>query len=335
VIALCRRLRGQIGIAWMVLMAEAFASTEVRPAICDHNLFDSRVTSSGWQLCTAAMPCTPEQRVLPAFLAAMVLAAGCDAPEGESADVLADVLVSELNDGDLLALRDVLPLLAPAGLPDDLALEDLGPEALDIPVVVSSTGGVEGSVIPHADAFTTAIDPMATGELACATASIADPADGAQVAMSATPLCGFAFDGSISPDTTYDPVGCPHQYITEVTGTEGRALSAYWGWYPVTLDQTICDASQRSISMYAAALIFSTRTRTVTESWTKIGTATVHGQWMSGSSPYCDWVLDNNAPLLALGSGHFYWKVRTASVATSFGFKQVVEGGVAHGPGPC
>jgi hypothetical protein len=288
-------------------------------------------------------------RLAPWGLVVAVLAGGCEAPEDEFSDdpPLAeealedkelDAFVSELEDGDVVALRDLLPMLSPDALPDDLVLEDLGPEALDMPVIISSTGEYDASGHVGADAFATASDPSAIGEPACSTTSIADPADGAQVAMSTAPHCGLAWDGAISPDTSYDPVGCPHQYVTEVTGTYGRPLNFYWRWHGATLDQNTCSLTHANLSAYGGFPYFNPATNTLAWSWASFGTMRVHGKWVAvpGGIATCEWELDNgSARLPTLGRGHGYWTVRTAAQATGFIFKQPVESGVQHGQGPC
>lgn len=192
---------------------------------------------------------------------------------------------------------------------------------------------VDGNgVLDKVDGLIASNEPVAIGELACATTSIADPTNGASVAMTQAPNCGYSWDGSTSPNTSYDPVGCPHQYVTQVNGTSGEALSFYWSWEGANLDQSNCSLAHASLSAYGAYISWPWTTN-----WVKLGTSSVHGVWVDGPLfDFCSWQYDaGSGPLPSLGAGHGYYKVRTAAQATGFIFKQKVEGGVVHGPGPC
>lgn len=284
--------------------------------------------------------------------------AGCDAPDDEALDrelalddeALDDedidaLAAEELEDADAAPEGEEASAADPAvetiadviaSLPPEAVRIDLLPEDLDRPVEVVADQmaiDVDGNgVIDQLDDLVTVSDPVAIGEMACATTSIASATHGASVAMSTAPNCGYAWDGSVSPNTSYDPVGCPHQYVTEVTGTYNKPLSFYWDWHGGTLDQTTCGMAHANLSAYGAFYNWFTGTT----SWTKIGTSSVHGQWVSGPwFSYCSWQYDQGSgPLPSLGN-HLYYKVRTAAQATGFVFKQRVEGGVTHGNGPC
>ncbi len=224
---------------------------------------------------------------------------------------------------------DELGLLAwPLGEPppEGETFEDAPVRTGELAVDVDGNG-----VLDELDGLTTTDEPMAIGEMACATASIADPSDGASISMTPNPTCTFAWDGSTSPNTSYDPVGCPHQYITQVNGTFGKPLKFYWAWQGSNLDQNNCGLAHASISAYGAYLSWPWTTN-----WVKLGTSSMHGVWVDTPwFDYCGFEFDEGSgPLPELGT-HGYFKVRTATQATGFIFKQQVEGGVTHGPGPC
>ena len=271
-----------------------------------------------------------------------------DATDREAAladdeDLDSDGLDDELASDERLTAEDHADGDAPGAGPDEVLpleaappdLEPLDPDLLeqleDAPVTVDDDDGS----FPTAPgvALEGEVEPQHTGEMACATTSIADYHDGATVAMSADPSCSIAYDGSTSPDTSYDPADCPHQYITQVTGTYGRPLGFYWSWHGANLDSTTCNLAHASLSAYGAT--FSSWPLLV--HWTKIGQTEVHGQW--NATPwfnYCSWEYDDGyGPIPSLGANHHYFEVRTAAQATGFIFKQRVEGGVYHGPGPC
>lgn len=289
-------------------------------------------------------------RGLAAALLAAGCLAGCDAPDDPSdralelddedlTDEEIDALVSEQDAEDAAVdpslpaspetVADVLAEL-PEALQIDLSFEELDHpleiDALQMVVDVDGNGVIDGM-----DDLVSISDPVAIGEMACATNSLTDPNDGAAVAMSATPNCGYAYDGSTSPNTSYDEPNCPHQYVTEITGTYNRPLHFYWDWHGANLDQSLCEMSHASLSAYGAKFMFPFGV-----SWTKIGSTSVHGVWHSGGLfTYCGWEYDaGKGAIPSLGS-HTYYKVRTATQATAFIFKQPVEGGVWHGPGPC
>jgi hypothetical protein len=227
-------------------------------------------------------------------------------------------------------VADVLALL-PAAFQVELSPEELGRPvevtALEVAVDVDGNGVLDGM-----DDITTVSDPVAIGEMACATQALTDPTDGASVPMTPAPNCGFAWDGSISPNTLYDTAGCPHQYVTEVTGTSGEPLSFYWGWHGANLDASLCGMAHASLTAYGAYFTLFP----FSVNWVKIGSTSVHGVWYDTPwFDYCGWEYDDGkGPVPSLGN-HIYFKVRTATQATGFIFKQPVEGGIRHGTGPC
>jgi hypothetical protein len=248
-------------------------------------------------------------------IAAALVAAGCltacdQATEHQGSN---RALEDELDDEDLTD-EEIDALIAEEEAEEDLEdLEDGEP------------------LFDASDDLVSVSDPTEIGELACATSSLANANNGATVAMSVAPNCGYAWDGSTSPNTSYDAPGCPHQYITEVTGTYGKPLSFYWDWQGASLTQTNCELAHANLSAYGATLSFPAGL-----TWSKIGTSSMHGTWVTTPwFSYCGWAYDpGSGPLPALGN-HYYTKVRTAVQATGFIFKQQVEGGVTHGNGPC
>jgi len=235
-------------------------------------------------------------------------------------------------------VRDVISLVDVELLPPELTLEDLdSPVFLDL-----SEPPVEALPNEPIDEFTADLDPQFLGEQACATTSISNPNNGATVAMSTPPNCGYANDSATSPNTSYNPSGCPNQFITHVTGTYGKALQFYSNWQGIALNETYCELSSKALSAYGARWIvqFVNGSWYFSLSWTKIGTTLQHGQWSSGGwFPGCYWQYDSGyGPIPGLSSGHLYNRVRTATqgvVFALFPFKQRVEGGITHGTGPC
>lgn len=292
-----------------------------------------------------------------AFVAAGCLTACDQAPDHEGSnrtlelededltDDEIDALIAEEEAEELEELEELEgTVVAPAvtetvadvmaELPEALQVE-LSSEELDRPIEISAFQmaiDVDGNgVLDGMDDLVSVSDPVAIGEMACATNALIDPIDGATVAMSPTPNCGYAYDGSTSPNTAYDSVGCPHQYVTEITGTYNRPLSFYWDWHGGALNQTNCEMAHASLTAYGAFLTWP-----IALNWVKIGSTSVHGKWYSGPLfSFCGWEYDTGkGPIASLGN-HLYLKVRTAVQATGFIFKQQVEGGVSHGPGPC
>lgn len=293
-------------------------------------------------------------RGLAAALVAAGCLTGCDTPDDASDRALElededltdeeidELIAEEAEEVEEPASEDVTPPSITETVADVLAQlpeaqrPQLSPEELELPVEVTAvTMAVDvddNGVIDGMDRFTTASDPVAIGEMACATQALTDATDGAAVAMAAAPNCGYAYDSSTSPNSSYDTAACPHQYVTEVTGTSGTAMSSFWEWHGGGLNASNCDLAHASLTFYGATWNFFTGT-----SWTKIGSTSVHGTWVDGPwFDYCSWQYDaGKGAIPSLGAGHNYYKVRTATQATGFIVKVPVEGGVWHGPGPC
>lgn len=291
---------------------------------------------------------------LVALVAAGILP-GCDAPD-DASDRALELEDEDLTDEeiDALAMEDAeasdeadeapeeVPVVSEtvadvlAQLPESMRVEGLSAEELGRPVEVSAvTMAVDSNhdgQIDASDDLVAATDPVAIGEMACATQALTDPVDGAVVAKTNAPNCGYAYDSSTSPNGSYDTAACPHQYVTEVTGTSGTAMSAFWDWHGGSLNESNCDLAHASLTFYGATWNWITGT-----SWTKIGSTSVHGVWVDGPLfDYCSWQYDaGKGPIPSLGAGHGYYKVRTAAQATGFIVKVPVEGGVWHGNGPC
>lgn len=286
-----------------------------------------------------------------AFLAAGCLI-GCDAPadpsdralelEEEDEDLTDEEMDALIAEQDVEEADEAVP--APvetvadvlAQLPESMHMDTLSAEELDRPVQVTANSMVIDSdgngVIDPTDQLVTVSDPVAIGEMACATQALTDPTDGATVALTQAPNCGYAYDGSTSPNASYDTAVCPHQYVTEVTGTSGVGASAYWEWHGGNLTADNCNLAHASLTFYGATWNWFTGT-----TWTKLGSTSVHGVWHNGPLfSYCGWSYDDGkGPLPSLPANHTYYKVRTAAQATGFILKVPVEGGIWHGNGPC
>jgi hypothetical protein len=259
-----------------------------------------------------------------------VLAAIADAPE------LVDEDVEALFADHEPTLREVIGLVDEDLLPAGLTLEDL-----DLPVVLG-TSEPPGDAAELPEAFATEIEPQFIGEQACATTSIANLVNGATVPMTPAPNCSFQQDSATSPNTSYNPAGCPNQFITHVTGTYGKGLQFFSSWQGVSLNQTNCGLARKTLSAYGGrwTVSFVNGMWQFSLQWTKLGTTIEHGEWSSG--PWlsgCYWDYDNGyGPLPNLSNGHNYDRVRTAAqglVLALFPFKQRIESGIWHGSGPC
>lgn len=293
-------------------------------------------------------------------LAAVALAiaglGGCDAPD-DTSDRALELEDEDLSDEELdaLAAEEVDEAEADAAvvdaeaavttetvadvlaqLPESMRIEGLSAEELARPVEVSAvTMAIDSDrngQIDASDDFVAATDPVMIGEMACATQALADPIDGATVAMTNAPNCGYAYDSSTSPNSSYDTAACPHQYVTEVTGTTGEAMSSFWEWHGGGLTSSNCSLAHANLTFYGATWNWITGT-----TWTKIGGTAVHGVWIDGPLfDYCSFQYDTGKGAIpSLAAGHSYYKVRTAAQATGFVLKVPVEGGVWHGDGPC
>lgn len=257
--------------------------------------------------------------------------------EEGSPDALADAeaLDALLEDGitleDGMTLGDVIHLLPPEALPHGLTAEDL-----ELPVVTEK--GPEPAFDAVGD-LRIDVAPVAIGEPACATTSIANPSHGAQIAMSPTPSpCGDVTNTSTSPNTSYGAAGCPNQYITEVTGTMGRPLSFYRDWWASGLNETTCGLAHLYHSAFGRSMLayWNGSVWVISTSWTKLGTMGLHGEWHDGELfDICAWTLDEGSSYLPdLQENHLYNRLRIASQEVVFAIwpvKRVVEAGVTHG----
>ncbi|MCH9683534.1 MAG: hypothetical protein K0V04_19000 [Deltaproteobacteria bacterium] len=254
-----------------------------------------------------------------------------------AAPTLADDEVEALFAESTPTLRDVIRLVDVESLPPGLTLADL-----DSPVTLELTEPpVDAPLFDPVDDLAADLDPQLIGEQACGTTSISNANNGASISMGPDPGCGFAFDGAVSPNTFYNPTGCPNQFITQVNGTWGRALSFYSSW-PGTLNSTYCPLARQALSAYGAFWTVQNVNGMwfLALQWSKIGTTIQHGTWVDGGwFPGCYWQYDNNyGPLPSLPSNHGYNRIRTAAqglVLAIFPFKQQIESGVRHGSGPC
>lgn len=297
-------------------------------------------------------------RGLAAALVAAGCLAGCDAPD-DASDRALELEDEDLTDEEIDELaaeqadeaeaeddEDVVEAETPAvtetvadvlaQLPESMRIVGLSAEELGRPVEVSAVTMVVDSdrngQIDASDELVAASDPVMIGEMACATQALVDPTDGAVVPMTAAPNCGYAYDSSTSPNSSYDTAVCPHQYVTEVTGTSGTAMSSFWDWHGGNLTSSNCELAHANLTFYGATWNWITGT-----SWTKIGGTAVHGVWVDTPLfDYCGWQYDaGKGAIPSLAPGHNYYKIRTAAQATGFILKVPVEGGVWHGNGPC
>lgn len=184
--------------------------------------------------------------------------------------------------------------------------------------------------------LTTVIDPVALGEPACATTSLADPNDGAAITMSDAPNCGFAYDHATSLNTSYDPTGCDNQWVTQVTGTLGEPLNFTVAWAGPTLTATNCAYAY----LHATAFGYDATGGRTNAFWEPIDSVELKGRWIDvGVLHTCVFEPvdpSDDGELDALGDDHPYSAVRVAALAHDFLFtKHRVKAGIWHGPGPC
>ncbi len=276
--------------------------------------------------------------------------------DGEAGEELAAAIAAapELADEDVEALfadgeptlRDVIRLVDPEHLPADLTIEDL-----DRPVTLELTEPVIEPLFDTIGDYTAEIEPQFLGEQACATTSIANPNNGATIPISPPPACGSTFDAATSPTGTYNPVGCPKQFITEVTGVQLRPLSFRGQWAGVELTQANCDRGRLRYSAYGALWVIQNvgGAWIVSLQWTKIAGPTYLFAWWNPSGE-CQWDYQfeglgfpydpgaHQGPLPSLDAGHSYTRVRVAAQAMLVGLLppsvQRVSAGVRHFGGP-
>lgn len=145
--------------------------------------------------------------------------------------------------------------------------------------------------------------------------------------IGSNPSCGYASTISTSPNSSYtNPGDCSYAYISEVTGTAGRALTFTVGWNGGALNSSNCTYAMLGVAGFG---------RKSDGTWDYLGQAILQGHWYSGLFSYCGFVVTSGS-VPSLSSGHSYNTVR-ASVAASAGFLSPVSvtGGVSYGPGPC
>lgn len=254
-------------------------------------------------------------------------------------DELDELLVQGIAVEDGLRLRDVIHLLPADAVPADADLDQplvadpqtdvFAPEIED-----DATAAFDGP-----DGLAADIDPLAIGEPQCATTSIASATNGEQVAMSPeSPQCGEHFNGSVSPNASYNPAGCPNQYITEVTGTQNREFDFYWDWRGSALNSDTCELAHVFVTAYGRyySVSWNGTYYVISIVWDKLGTEGRSGDWVSG--PFfslCTWDLDQGtAPLPHMNAAHGYNRIRLASQGVVFAIwpiKQRIEAGVKHG----
>jgi hypothetical protein len=151
--------------------------------------------------------------------------------------------------------------------------------------------------------------------------------NGCSKLIGSNPSCGYASTTSTSPNSSYTNAGnCSYAYISEVTGTTGRALTFTVGWNGGALNSSNCSWAVLGLAGFG---------RKTDGTWDYLGQATLQGHWYSGLFSYCGFVVTSGS-MPSLSSGHSYNAVR-ASVAASAGFLSPVSvtGGVSYGPGPC
>lgn len=219
-----------------------------------------------------------------------------------------------------------LPMLTASSLSGCSDIDDPEMLALD-----SDDAGPAQAQNDGPEELAATFDPAALGELACATTSLADPHDGATVSWTAAPNCGYSYDAATSPDSSYDPTGCPNRWITQVNSVYGRPLDFYVVWAGADLDETTCELA----SIHASSFGHNLSAGIGGAYWERLDSMTLQGHW-GGYLLGCRFEPVNRfGELNSLPSGHPYWSVRVAAFAQGFLIKQPVTAGIVHGPGPC
>ncbi len=170
--------------------------------------------------------------------------------------------------------------------------------------------------------------PIAAGQTACATQSLADPEVGATIAMSPDPTCGYVTDEAASPagiqPFTYGSTQCPAQFVTEASSVFGRGLA--FTFRPITRDgpgqpaamsitQQMCPNMRADATVWGAWLnLYPPGIK-----WSKFAQAHYHGQWINiGFGSSCWMLLDEGSNLPTLQDDHFFFKVRIAARVYEF-----------------
>jgi hypothetical protein len=179
----------------------------------------------------------------------------------------------------------------------------------------------------------------ALGEAACGTVSgypfAGALANGRSQLVGAMPHCSVATTASTSPSASYSNAGCTNQYVSEVRGVTGRALTAHAAWAGPALNaEGICGVSAMGFALYG---------RRANGTWTKVGQTHLVGRWIPASTgggfqlpARCEFVRPTGEPATpSLPTGHAYNAVRTVGYAISLFVPQRVRLGVSYGTGPC
>ncbi|MFO0603134.1 MAG: hypothetical protein U0324_08165 [Polyangiales bacterium] len=178
----------------------------------------------------------------------------------------------------------------------------------------------------------------ALGEAACGTVSgypyAGASANGATQLIGANPFCSTAVTAATSPNASYTNAGCTNQFVSEVRGTSGRALTASVSWAgPALTTQGACESSVMGVALYGRNLLGG---------WSKVGQTHLAGRWIPASTggfqipAHCEFVRPTGEPALpSLATGHLYNAVRAVGYGLTLFVPQRVRLGVSYGTGPC
>lgn len=183
-------------------------------------------------------------------------------------------------------------------------------------VVVDANGN---GAIDRMDDLVPMNDPMALGEMGCATQSLANPVHGATLGWYGSVV---AIEAATSPSTAYGTAACPDQYVVEITDTYDEPLTfhadRHWVQSP---SQLICGSIEVDLTAYVAVELELWDT----VMWGKLGSTRLHGVW---NGDYCVMEPDVGQSERPAIEDHSYFKVRVAARARLQGFKQRVWAGV-------
>jgi hypothetical protein len=141
-------------------------------------------------------------------------------------------------------------------------------------VVVDSNGN---GAIDRMDDLVPMTDPVALGEMGCATQSLGNPTHGTTFGL---------YDSAIgiwigtSPSTGYGTAACPDQYVVEYTDTYDAPLTfdaARYGGH----SQLTCGTTEVDLTAYGAVEVELWNT----VMWAKLGSTRLRGVW---NGNYCD-----------------------------------------------
>ncbi len=266
------------------------------------------------------------------LLAGVSVLAGCDETHVDQGS--AQLAVGEEDEEMLEALESVRTV---AELLDLVPIESLPAELLDMDgdapmLVVLDDAELEDLDGP--ERFAAELEPQQIGEFACATASIANPANGQAVAMD-------GFEGvfsATSPNASYSPAGCPKQFITEVTQTSGRDFDIMWDWHGVGLGTAYqCENARAKVSVYGRYLTMTSPFHFEFR-WRKLRTSKFHGEFSDDLLSICSFAIDGFSLPLQSFENSSYSTIRTAVQATwgpgDWDVRQRVEGGIRYYPAP-